>query len=230
MRDATPPVTIATWTGPYLGVQGGANAPGTKSGGFDAGGLDGNSALNNYSLSYPMTQTSVGAFAGYDYQINRVLVGIEGDYNRVFGSNHSFNAEDQYPGFSGITKVNAQWNASVRGRLGFLPTDRMLVYGTAGVAFAAFDLRYGIEGTQVPLFGDVNVAGDNRIGWTAGAGMQYAFDTSWSMRGEYRYTDYRTNRVNYDHIGASYVDTQMTENRASVGIAYKFAGPVTAKY
>jgi len=182
-----------------------------------------------------MTQVSAGVFAGYDYQIGRAVVGVEGDYNRVFGSNESHISEDQYPGPGGIWSLKSRWNASIRGRLGFLATDRALVYGTAGVAFSRFDLRGGVENTIddfyeiYPNFGAGDIGGGTRVGWTAGGGLQYALDANWSMRGEYRYTDYGTKTLTYipnlPGAVAATTDVKVTENRVSMGMSYKFSDP-----
>ena len=39
------------------------------------------------------------------------------------------------------------------------------------------------------VFGYSNWAGQP-VGWTAGGGVEYAIDNNWSVRAEYRYTDF----------------------------------------
>ena len=71
------------------------------------------------------------------------------------------------PGRSFNTDVN--WTSTLTGRLG-LAFDRWLVYGKGGVAWA--DDKFSTDLYTFP--GTVEVT-DTRIGWTAGAGVEYAF-------------------------------------------------------
>ena len=54
---------------------------------------------------------------GYNWQVQQIVLGVEGDVS-----------------FSN----NANYLASIRGRLGFAPWDQWLLYGTAGAAFGTF--------------------------------------------------------------------------------------------
>ncbi|MGC1557609.1 MAG: outer membrane beta-barrel protein, partial [Methylovirgula sp.] len=75
-----------------------------------------------------------------------------------------------------------------------------------------------------------------RTGWTAGAGVEYAIDNNWSIRAEYRYTDF--GRVNDFLLASAAGDTasrRETDNRVQVGFSYKFdmfapPAPMISKY
>ncbi|MEI9914904.1 MAG: outer membrane beta-barrel protein [Methylovirgula sp.] len=56
----------------------------------------------------------------------------------------------------------------------------LLIYGTGGGAYGNFHTSY--NGTDFFNTG--------HFGWTAGGGIEYAIDNNWSVRAEYRYTDY----------------------------------------
>ncbi|KAA3500828.1 porin family protein [Rhizobium rhizogenes] len=100
---------VFTWSGPYLGIQGGA---GWANGDFSAGGPVGSDNFDGGIL---------GAFAGYNYQFdNNFVVGIEGDVD------YNWNDND----YAGV-QIGTDWQGSVRGRVGYA-FDRALLYGTAG--------------------------------------------------------------------------------------------------
>ncbi len=77
-----------------------------------------------------------GVHAGYNYQLERYVLGIEGDldYSGLAGS-----ADGVY--LTGVTHLRhlsfeSRWQGSARLRVGFTPFDRMLLYVTGGLAVA----------------------------------------------------------------------------------------------
>lgn len=100
------PASAWSWTGPYLGLQGG----------YAWGG----ETINNNGWTG-------GAYAGYNFQTsNNIVIGVEGDLSLTNKSGTGTGA------FTGTTAGNP-WNSTVRGRLGYA-FDRFLVYGTGGLA------------------------------------------------------------------------------------------------
>lgn len=110
----------------------------------------------------------------------------------------------------------------------------MLFYGTGGVAFAP------INTTNTNLTnGVIAQYRDTRVGWTAGGGIEYAVTNNWSIRAEYRYTNYGTflTNVNAPNGAPFKIGNQVhfTDNRATAGFSYKFdwfapPAPAIAKY
>jgi outer membrane immunogenic protein len=104
------------------------------------------------------------------------------------------------------------WMGTVRGRLGYLLTPTLLVYGTGGLAYgggvhASAIHRTMIQGTVSNLNPPFNVfngavalvtvpgAGnfsDTAVGWTAGAGVEWMFLPNWSLKAEALYYDLGT--------------------------------------
>lgn len=118
------PASAFSWSGPYLGLQGGYNwgNADVSGGSFNTDGWLG------------------GIYGGYNYQVapNWVL-GLEGDVNA--------NGSD---GSNGVLKVENPWDASLRLRAGYA-VDRFLVYGTGGLAFGevkAKDASYSDSATR----------------------------------------------------------------------------------
>jgi outer membrane immunogenic protein len=80
-----------------------------------------------------------------------------------------------------------------------------------------------------------------RVGWTVGAGAEYALMNGWSIKGEYLHVDLGSSSVTSTNLtsdnGAfafpASVFTHSIDWRwdiARVGLNYKFGGPVVARY
>jgi outer membrane immunogenic protein len=248
-----PPPPIFTWTGPYIGGQVGY-AWGSGSGnftGFDP--FTGVAFTTNAGGGNPNGVIG-GANVGYNYEFNQwpiftssgVVVGLEGS---VDGTSISKTAVATVPIFGGLSTVNADTRAdiqgSIRGRLG-LAWDRVLIYATGGVAFGGFSTDITVAGTDffgTPVFGSGNVS-TTRVGWTVGGGLQYAVTNNWSVRAEYRFTDFGrinqtgifsdTNPLIFTPTAAFIGNRRIQQNQVQVGFDYKFdlgyPAPVVAKY
>lgn len=174
---------VASWAGAYAGAVASYGFSGKATG-----------------LAGPDVDTDGFAgsgFAGYNWQTNNFVYGIEGDvgYSGVEGRD-------------GGNKVEGGLNGSIRARLGVAATDRVLIYGTAGGA---------AERTKVS-----NVLGDDDqtlLGYTVGAGVDAKLTDQVFGRVEYRYTDYGNETFNTGGF-AQNVDTR--DHKVSVGLGVKF--------
>jgi outer membrane immunogenic protein len=185
---------LKAWTGVYVGAQIGY-AWGT--GNFNDTGFD------------PITRTFIsgtlannpngvigGAHLGYQFQfdqsvlgINPLVLGIEGS---VDGTSLTNTAMVTFPvAFQGGTltaQTSADVQGSIRGKIG-IAWDRLLIYGTGGVAFGGFSTDFVLVDTRFPIFATANTS-STRVGWTAGGGIQYAVVNNWWVFAEYRFTDF----------------------------------------
>lgn len=210
-----PPPPAFTWSGLYIGAQVGYQW-GTSTPDLYAGGA--------YVATLPSSSNSGitgGAHIGYNLQISQFVFGLEGD---VDGSSYNGGNATGLPAYTTREPIEA----SIRGRVG-LAWDRVLFYGTGGGAFGDFNNTYTGPGGIDSLW-------DTRVGWTAGGGIEYAVTDNWSIRAEYRYTDfgYVSDPLTASIAGDS-VSTHITDNRVQVGLSYKFdmfapPAPVIAKY
>jgi outer membrane immunogenic protein len=178
---APAPVQVAPagWAGPYVGAQiGGAFSGHVKA---------------------PGARTSTSGFSGrgfggFNWQNGQFVYGIEGDvgYDGSNGHNDGLHSRGRVDG-------------SLRGRVGYAPNDRLLVYGTAGAA--AEELKVSTP-----------VASDSRglIGWTAGAGIDAKLTDKVFARVEYRYTDYG----HKDFGGIGRVSDKTNTIEAGLGIKF----------
>ncbi len=211
-----PPLPIFTWTGVYVGAQIGYQWGTSTTGLAATAGGPVVIGLPNYSPSGVVG----GAHIGYNYQIGPLVAGLEGE---VDGTNYK--GGNTVPGFTYGTREDIE--GSIRGRLGYA-FDHALIYATGGAAFA------GLKNTYTGVGGVFDGPSKTRVGWTVGGGLEYAIDNNWSVRGEYRYTDYGTYSDFLPNNGGFFAKKHETDNRVTVGFSYKFdlmgSAPVFAKY
>jgi outer membrane immunogenic protein len=153
-----------------------------------------------------------GGQFGYNWQFSpRWVGGMEADlsWSGISGQNTRAPIFFQSTGTamlgsSHLVQEKLDWLSTVRGRLGFLPTDRLMLYGTAGLAFGNVkytvfqDINPAIAGNQFPGSSD-----RTKAGWTAGAGFEWAFLNNWSVKGEYLYVDLGNESVIQNQVPVS---------------------------
>lgn len=196
IKDEPVPIyaPVFTWTGFYLGGQVG----------YGWGDSDFTDCCGPGSFSLEQDGWFGGGFVGFNWQKDRFVFGIEGDANGA-----DFNDSVGDPTFKFESSVHALY--SIRGRIG-LAHDRWLIFATGGWAWA------NVENEYTDITG--RYSDDDTIdGWTAGAGVEYAFAPNWTARVEYRHYDFDDNGLPVSMPGFKQdfdVDT------VSVGLAYKF--------
>ncbi len=209
----TAPPPLFTWTGIYVGGQVG------YAWGHAGNGIPG--VAGSYTGSSPDGVVG-GAHVGYNYQINQFVVGLEGDVDGT-----SFSKSAYAPGIATSFGTRIPVEGSVRGRVGYA-WDRTLFYATGGAAFA--DIQHSVNGGITPFYS----GSTGRVGWTVGGGVEYALTNNWSVRAEYRYSDFGHDTT-YIAPAATTVSNHVTEHAVRVGFSYKFdmyapPAPVLAKY
>lgn len=204
---AQPPVVIPpfTWTSCYAGVHAGGGWG--KKDVTDTVGIF--SGITGYSsTSVDVTGYMLGGQIGCDYQFAPTwVVGIEG---AASGGNISkttnFAVTSFTPPDTASFRSTTDFLASITGRIGYA-FDRWMVYGKGGVAIVGD--RYHADDVQGLYFFD---ATENRIGWTAGAGIEWAFTPEWSIKLEYGYYGFGTRSL-------LFIDTVTPNPNAPVNIS-----------
>lgn len=240
------------WTGFYVGAnvggQWGSADPTTSTIWTPAGyfGTSSVPAINAVGAQGINSASVTGGFtAGYNWQANNAVLGLEGDIN-YFGFKGSASGSAIYPccapdTFTVNSSVSADWLATIRGRIGFLAAPAWLIYGTGGAAISEVKGNFTFTDT---FFGGAAESGairGTRIGWTAGVGTEYAVGGGWSLKAEYLYVDLgratatSTNLVAFagttpspSNVFTHSID--LKSNIVRVGANYKFGGPVVARY
>ena len=169
------------------------------------------------------------------------MIGLEGSVDGTSLSNTAVAAFPDGSTLAAHTKADIQ--GSIRGRVG-VAFDRVLIFATGGVAFGGFNTDVSLstfDATGAPFFASASRS-NTRVGWTVGGGIEYAITNNWSVRAEYRFTDFGTinealfsGQLNAVFPGASIVgNRRIQQNQVQAGFDYKFdlwaPPPVVAKY
>ena len=192
-------VPIFTWTGGYVGLQGGGLWSDSSVSGDPDIGVFG----DNFNGGL------FGVYVGYNWQTGPWVIGAEGDFNGVW-NDETFTINTQRFGDQNVD-VGSDYLASLRARVGYA-FDRTLIFATGGVAFTQFSA----EGAGDAFEDDFLDTDQTYTGWTVGAGAEYAFTNNWIGRLEYRYYDF--SNQTFDDFG----DVELETNTVTVGVAYKF--------
>ncbi|HEY6026126.1 MAG TPA: outer membrane protein [Pseudolabrys sp.] len=193
------PVYVApgfSWTGFYVGINGGYGwAKSSWSSAVTSGDVSPKGWL-------------IGGTLGYNMQTGNFVWGLEGDIDlsTIKGSTSGGTGVCATPG----CESRNRWFGTARGRIGYA-FDRWLPYLTGGAAFGDVKMspNTGLSETKT------------KIGWTAGAGIEWAFMTNWSTKIEYLYADLGKSTCSAASCG---VDTDVTwkANIVRLGVNYRF--------
>ncbi|MDR3440042.1 outer membrane beta-barrel protein [Telmatospirillum sp.] len=227
----------AAWSGPYVGVSIG--------GGFQDNdwkaksvGPDNIFGVADSSRQATLDQAGgrFGGYAGWNLPVSPVvIVGLEADIAGIVGGKKTLTG---MPGVDYQTALSqgavpadgisarADWDASLRARVGYLLDPALLVYGTTGVAFLDSEYKANCPATGMsswcasPESGSIS---KTSVGWTVGAGAEGRVADNWSVRVEYRYAGFSGTTLNffsgYDAYSAK---TDPSSHIVTFGLTYHF--------
>jgi outer membrane immunogenic protein len=193
------PVPYFSWSGFYVGVNGGGGV-GTSSHNdrnflIDTGNFDVSGGL-------------FGGTAGVNYQVGSVVWGLEGDldWSKIQGSSGPIRGVN-YDSY-------LQWLGTVRGRVG-VAFDRFLPYVTGGLAVG--DVKANIVPGPVTVLSGTNT----QSGWTLGAGVEYGVTPNVSLKAEYLYVDLGSTSP----VAGDRVDVKSNVVRGGLNWRFNWDGP-----
>ena len=176
-----------------------------------------------------------GVQTGWNYQIDRLVVGADFDWS---DTSLKGNSSAVIPGaVAGAANAAAEkfsahtdWTATATATAG-ITNDRWLLYSKAGLAFARETYSLAVQGPGGATF--ASTANDTRSGWIVGAGLAWAYSSNWSAKIEYDYLNFPTKPVDFSGIVAGQPTTFNTNNNQNIselklGINYKFAPSLVA--
>jgi high affinity Mn2+ porin len=198
---------VYDWTGFYIGAHSGYG--GGKS---------------NAVLSDPVITTTDNRFggiiggvqAGYNVRLpSGLLLGVEADMTFPSYLLSNFTTSSLTTARSGISE---QWDytGTARGRIGYT-SGPWLAYATGGLAWA------GERFLNTPAIGDDEKHINLRLGWAAGAGVEYAFAPHWGVRLEYLYSQF--DRANVRFPSGTQYSSSLDFQQIRIGLNRKVDWP-----
>ena len=157
-----------------------------------------------------------GGQAGINWQWGMFVAGAELDFQATSRRNDSFVAFSSLPTtFAGVNTISVigvsrglDYLGTARGRLGLTfggsgwnwgggaagLGGSFLLYATGGAAYGGVRSNVSIAQAIVPFVDLTNTfstgpLSSGRVGWTAGAGIEWMFLPNWSLKAEYLYYD-----------------------------------------
>jgi outer membrane immunogenic protein len=196
------------------------------------------------SGSFDIDGVIAGLQAGYNWQHDKWVFGIEGDFqwsgqkgsgdflchSTIIGGPCLPGLTFLPPGVGGTTlslDQKLQWFGTLRGRVGILPAPTWLLYVTGGLAVGKIKTDATLSGftpAAVPVSASASDSETN-AGWTLGAGIEGVISGKWTGKIEYLYIDFGDVSGNValpvPGIQASYT-SHITDNIVRVGLNYRF--------
>jgi outer membrane immunogenic protein len=198
LAPASPPSDM--WSGFYFGAFGGVasadvDVPDLFTDAF--GGAFYTFGANSYSLS--PEGLIVGGHAGFDWQWNRLVVGLGGELGLMDLDDSVINPHVPAvpaPASLPYSTFESDWYGALTGRVG-ISLDRVLIYARGGAAFL------NVEGSTIDPCGrsfcgqtKIEAFGDDVVwGWTIGGGAEAMITNHIRLGAEYRFYDFQSFEV-----------------------------------
>jgi outer membrane immunogenic protein len=228
---------IASWTGCYVG--GGIGSAMTNNDHRDVNtgvlGPAGSAGGPNLTTGARGWFGTVGA--GCDYQVDRFVFGVFGDYDFMDVKGDISTGGTVAPSLTGSQKLDSQW--AIGGRVGYVIVPQLMTYVSGGYTQAHW------KSTNLTAFGAVNptavLPGATKGGWFIGAGDEYAlsFLPGLFWKTEYRYSEFDRANVTINDFATGvpsplFTETQkFREHSVRSELVYRFnwgGAPMAARY
>jgi len=172
-----------------------------------------------------------GVQAGYNYQFNHVVLGVEGEYSWADFSGTASTTSLTIPLIASNTTDKLKDFALFTGRVGYAEGS-WLFYVKGGGAWG------DTSSSSVSTFGGVQNAtlgsGSTHSGYVVGAGVEWGFAPNWSAKIEYDHIgfDSRTVAIVSPTLPTTFTTDNVNVDMVRVGVNYRFnwGTPVVAKY
>ncbi len=220
---AAPP---SSWTGPYGGFAGGLGwgSSNQSDPGIPVAPPAPPTPPPELDGKYSTFGGTLGGTAGYNWQMNQWVFGVEGDFSwaNIGGQSNTCGTGGIPPHSCGARLDDL---GTFRGRIGYAPNHgEWLFYATGGLAVG--ELR--AWDNLMPASGNAF-----RPGWTVGGGVEAEFAPRWSVKLEYLFVNLGSAQLFY--VAPNVPETvSFNANIIRLGVNYNFAPvastPVVTKY
>jgi outer membrane immunogenic protein len=160
-----------TWSGWYVGINGGYGWG--RSNWSDP-------AIDPDMRRFGLSGGVAGGQIGYNWQTGPFVLGLESDLDWTNLSGNTSDGGVCATDGGGQCKTSQSWLGTTRGRVGYA-FGSWLPYVTGGAAYG--DIKSSQPG---------GTASTTRLGWTAGAGVEYSISPRWSAKLEFLHLDLGT--------------------------------------
>ena len=191
---APPPPPAPTWTGLYIGINGGGVWGKTDTGVtmVNCPFIAPNECVQDVALGSNAISNSgwlAGGQIGYLLQAGSVIGGLEASFDWFKATGSALNSAPVGGVFAGSNNwaenASADWLALFLARVG-VDMGAWFPYVTAGLAVA--NLKYSVAFLDTNSnTGTVASFSQVKVGPAAGLGVEWRWDSHWSLRGEYLY-------------------------------------------
>ncbi len=164
---------------------------------------------------------------GYNYRINWLVLGLEGDFSWSDVHNTDFGC---YSFGNQLCGSRIDWFADITGRLGVV-YGPALYYIKGGAVWVddRFNNRATCSGPQPNRAGGINAdcgntyyAHQSRIGWLVGGGIEAFFARDWSVKVEYNYMDLGSRNVPFEAEDGSYFTQEIHQKAQLVKVGFNY--------
>ena len=223
--EAVPPATVAAestndWSGGYVGVIVASNTADSSTGDITSSDYPPDPQYAIPGISYSSEGFSGGVEAGYNFQANNLVYGVELDASTASIDGQLDRPIDAGLGSNFTVSTKANWMASARARLGFA-SGQTLIYVTGGVASVSLEGHltdnYGSGSYQLSI-------NEIRNGTVTGAGAEVKLNQNWSLKAEYLRYDFGTVTENFVQGERRTISTDAAYagDQARIGLNYRF--------
>jgi outer membrane immunogenic protein len=179
------------WTGLYVGLNGGY--------GF---GISRWTNVTGTSGDFDISGGLIGGTLGYNLQTGLWLWGLEADLGASWIKGNGCGG--------GFCETRNNWLGTARGRIGYA-SGSWLPYVTGGVAFGDIEMTPFAAASET----------ETKVGWTVGAGLEYAFVGALTLKAEYLYVD--LGKANCTAATCGLVnDVKFNTSIVRAGVNYRF--------
>lgn len=176
--------------GAYFGVEAGASGSATRT------------EFGSTKKTQSRVDAAFGAFAGYNWQVSKVILGVEGSAHYLGSQSKS-----QVTGL-GQVKSSSPYSLGLKGRIG-LPIDNFMPYLSVGLA--ATQHSYQVQGFKAKK--------NMHLGASVGAGLEVALTDNLRARADYTLTAIAADKHKF---GTKSVKDISANHRLMLGVAYAF--------